>query len=87
MKMKRRKTYTDEFKIKLVLEVLREEKTFNEMAQIMRKYKVKEKERQIDYLYRQIVELTAQLNWARKKIEELSELIFLKLLSRNFSTL
>ena len=35
------------------------------------KRKVKEKEKQIDDLHRQIGELSAQLNWAKKKSEEL----------------
>ena len=93
--------YDNEFKLKVVLEVLKEQET---IAQIASKYKIdsanitnwrkafienkdlvfdqgratkkykdtiKEKEKQIDELYRLNGKINAQLEWAKKKSEEL----------------
>lgn len=99
--MNTKKTYDDEFKSKVILEVLREELT---MAEISSKYEVNkcsirdwhkqflknmhlainpakgvEKYRETikkitnekDELYKEYGKITAQLNWAKKKSEEL----------------
>jgi putative transposase len=98
--MKKYKRHTDEEKVKIVLEVLREEATINEIAS---KYEVhpksvidwkktflsnaayamnpnkslkeqkehlKHKDKKIDELHRQLGDITAQLNWAKKKSRE-----------------
>lgn len=95
------KRYDAEFKVKVVLEALKEEMTINELAA---KYKVipanirnwkrdflanaelvfdkekavsqykeqlGEKSRQMDELYRQLGKTTTQLEWCKKKSEEL----------------
>ena len=89
-----KKTYTTEFKAKLVLELLREELTISQLSskyevhpnQITRwrkavvegmpelledrrrkDVKVAEQQALIQELYAQIGELTAQLNWIKKK--------------------
>jgi putative transposase len=91
------KKYESKFKAKVVLELLKEELTLNEVASkyqvapqnISRwkkefldnvevvfnkeklsdvyKYKIKEQAHTIENLYQQIGELSAQLNWAKKK--------------------
>ena len=96
--MNKLKTYRSDFKLKVTLEVLREEESINQIAsryqicpknvqywkkqflenaeiafnkdQVLRDYKkeLSEKTKDADELYRQIGELTAQLNWAKKKI-------------------
>jgi transposase-like protein len=98
--MRKHKNYPDEQKVKIVLEVLREERTINEIAseyevhpksiqqwksQFLanahyamspnkslkeQKEKLKEKDKSIDELHRQLGDITAQLNWAKKKSEE-----------------
>ncbi|OFY28681.1 MAG: hypothetical protein A2X09_17430 [Bacteroidetes bacterium GWF2_43_11] len=98
---KRGKHYNDEFKAKVVLELLKEEQTLNEVAskygvhpkslgdwkqqfmenaalafnpeKVVSKYKeeLKERDRKEDHLYKQIGILTADLDWAKKKVKEL----------------
>ena len=95
--MRKHKRHTDEERTKIILEVLREEQTINEIAS---KYKVhpksiqdwkkqflanasyamnpnkiikeqevklKHKDRHIDELNRQLGDITAQVNWLKKK--------------------
>lgn len=89
-----RKTHSTEFKSKLVLEVLRGERTLAEIASennlhpnMLTRWKtdainhfgllfekpakvdslVKEKEAEIDELYKQIGKLSAQVEWLKKK--------------------
>ena len=99
--MKKYKRHTDEEKVKIVLEVLREQQTINEIAakyevhpqsihewkkeflenatyamnpnRILKEQeeKLKVKEKMIDELHRQLGDMTAQLNWAKKKSKEL----------------
>lgn len=99
--MNKKRTYTDEFKIKVIMEMLKDEKTLGELSsefgvhkctirewkkQFMEnillavnpekgidKYKdaLKEEQKEKDELYKQIGKLTAQLEWAKKKSEEL----------------
>ncbi len=99
--MNRKKKYTDEFKTKVILEALREEKTIAEISSLYDvhacsirdwkkqfltnihlavnpkkglnayKDKLKQATKQEEELYKQIGKLTAQLDWAKKKSEEL----------------
>ena len=98
--MRKYKKHTDEEKVKIVLEVLREQQTINEIAtkyevhpqsidewkkeflenasyamnpnRILKEQeeKLKVKEKTIDELHRQLGDMTAQLNWAKKKSKE-----------------
>ncbi len=54
-----RKRYTTAFKVKVVLELLKEEKTVNQLAAVQ--------ERERDELFAQIGRLTTQLAWLKKK--------------------
>ncbi len=95
--MRKYKRHTDEEKTKIILEVLKEEQTINEIAskyevhpksildwkkqflanasyamnpnKILKeqKEKLRVKEKHIDELHRQLGDITAQLNWAKKK--------------------
>ena len=100
-KMNKKKSYDAEFKKKVILEIMREEKS---MAEISSKYqvckstardwhrqflknmqlaiepekgienykqKLREQEKEKGDLYKQIGKLTTQLDWAKKKSEEL----------------
>jgi transposase-like protein len=98
--MRKHKQYTDEQRTKIILEVLREERTINEIASEygvhpksiqqwkkqfienahyamnpnrnlkQQKEQLKEKDKKIDELHRQLGDITAQLNWAKKKSKE-----------------
>ncbi len=98
--MNKKKKYSDEFKTKVILEVLREEKTIAEISSLYGvhkcsirdwkkqfstnihlavnpkkglnayKEKIKEASKNEEELYKQIGKLTAQLDWAKKKSEE-----------------
>lgn len=98
--MKTHKRHTDEEKSKIILELLREQRTINEMASHYEVHpktilewkqqflanahyamnpnkslkeqeeKLKEKDKAIDELHRQLGDITAQLNWAKKKSRE-----------------
>jgi len=95
--MRKYTRHTDEEKTKIILEVLKEEQTINEIAskykvhpksiidwkkqflanaayamnpdKILKeqKEKLRVKEKHIDELHRQLGDITAQLNWAKKK--------------------
>jgi putative transposase len=95
------KRYDTAFKVKVVLEVLKEEMTINEIASkyevipanirnwkqeflenadlvfdkekavAQYKEKLREKDRQMDELYRQLGKTNTQLEWCKKKSEEL----------------
>lgn len=95
------KRYNTEFKVKVVIEALKEEMTINELAakynvipanirnwkrdflanadlvfdkeKAVARYKEQlgEKRRQMDELYRQLGKTTTQLEWCKKKSEEL----------------
>ena len=95
--MRKYKRHTDEEKTKIILKVLKEEQTINEIAskyevhpksiidwkkqfltnasyamnpdRILKeqKEKLRVKEKQVDELHRQLGDITAQLNWAKKK--------------------
>jgi len=98
---KKIKHYSPEFKLKVVLEALKEDKTINELAskyqlfpktisswkkqfidnaelaftkeKYVKGYKdeIKGLNSEKDHLYKEIGKLTAQLSWAKKKIEYL----------------
>ena len=98
--MRKYKKHTDEEKVKIVLEVLREQQTINEIAtkyevhpqsihewkkeflesasyamnpnRILKEQeeKLKVKDKTIDELHRPLGDMTAQLNWAKKKSKE-----------------
>ncbi len=98
--MKKHKRHTDEEKTKIILEVLREDQTINEIAskyevhpksiqdwkkqflanasyamnpnKSLKEYeaKIKERDKEVDELHRQLGNITAQLNWAKKKSKE-----------------
>lgn len=99
--MNKRKNYTDEFKTKVIMEVLKEDRTLVEISSEfgvhkttirewkkefmenillavnpkkgLNKYKeaLEEEKKEKEELYKQIGKLSTQLEWAKKKSEEL----------------
>src|SRR5690554_7732654 len=111
-----RKKHSKQEKAKIVLELLREEKTLNQIAseygvhpsqlsqwkkaaleglpdlferkeRELRKIE-KEHQKEVDHLYKKIGDLTIQVDWLKKKSEEVVEIVqYIILLCINSSTL